>query len=351
MLSIKLAEQIVLQTKEKLHHNINVISMEGVILASKDEERIDAIHEGALQVIETGEAVYLDDNAAKQLQNSKAGVNLPIRFHDQMIGVIGITGDPEQLREIGDLVQLTTEMIVHQVLRENESEWQRKNSEFIFKALIAQAPLDASMQTRIEKLPFLLKGPYEIVLIRLLTEEKQHQFSLQLENILYRRAMLFGQTDMEEYYICMCEQDDTLLRQLQQLQQKFAMAIGVGPTVPTLNELPFAYNGAKKALAHSDERGIKHFQDIEIYTVLKDETSQEAHQYRQKIAMLSPKLLDTLRAFLACNLQLNACAEALDIHRHTLKYRLNQVYTQTGYDPTQFSDAFTLQIALLFARR
>ena len=117
LLSIKLAEQIVLQTKEKLHHNINVISMDGVILASRDQDRIDCIHEGALQVIESGKPIYIDEATAKQLHNSKPGINLPIHFHDQVIGVIGITGDPKNLQEIASLVQLTTEIIVHQFLQ------------------------------------------------------------------------------------------------------------------------------------------------------------------------------------------------------------------------------------------
>ena len=50
MLSIKLAEEIVAQTMLRLHHNINVISPDGVVLASGDKERIDLIHEGAIAV-------------------------------------------------------------------------------------------------------------------------------------------------------------------------------------------------------------------------------------------------------------------------------------------------------------
>lgn len=346
MLSIKLAEQIVLQTKEKLHHNINVISTDGVILASRDQDRIDCIHEGALEVIKSGKPVYIDEATAKQLQNSKPGVNLPIHFHEQLIGVIGITGEPESLREIGSLVQLTTEMIVHQVLSESQSEWQRKNGDFIFKALIDHSPIDADMMERIQKLPFLMKGPYQIILLKP-TIEMHHQLSLQLENLLYRQASLFGQTDLHEYYIFLCGEQMQIMPQLQKLQQKFQLSIGVGPIVHELEQLPFAYTSTKTSLVYSTSNRITYFQDIEIHTVFKNKSTIAVEKFATKLAQLSDKLLQTLEVFFDCNLQLNACANAMQIHRHTLKYRLNQITELTGYNPLNFEDAFTLKVALI----
>ena len=346
MLSIKLAEQIVLQTKEKLHHNINVISMDGVILASRDQDRIDSIHEGALRVIESGKPFYIDKNTAKQLHNSKPGINLPIHFHDQVIGVIGITGDPKNLQEIASLVQLTTEMIVHQVLTESQSEWQRKNGDFIFKALIDHSPIDAEMMERIHKLPFLMSGPYQIILLKP-TTPTSHQLSLQLENMLYRQAALFGQTDLHEYYIFLCGEQTHIMAQLQKLQQKLQLSIGVGPTVQELEELPFAYSSTKTALAYSTPIRLTYFQDIEIHTVFKNKSTIAIQKFVEKLGQLSEKLLKTLEVFFDCNLQLNACADTLQIHRHTLKYRLNQITELTGYNPLNFEDAFTLKVALI----
>lgn len=346
MLSIKLAEQIVLQTKEKLHHNINVISMDGVILASRDQDRIDCIHEGALQVIERGKPVYIDKASAKQLHNSKPGINLPIHFHDQVIGVIGITGNPESLQEIASLVQLTTEMIVHQVLTESQSEWQRKNGDFIFKALIDHSPIDAEMMERIYKLPFLMSGPYQIILLKP-TTLTNHQLSLQLENMLYRQTSLFGQTDLHEYYIFLCGEHTQIMPQLQKLQQKFKLSIGVGPTVHELEQLPFAYVSTKTAIAYSTPNRMTYFQDIEIHTIFKNKSNIAIQKFVAKLAQLPEKLLNTLEIFFAYNLRLNTCADAMQIHRHTLKYRLNQITELTGYNPLNFEDAFTLKVALI----
>lgn len=61
---------------------------------------------------------------------------------------------------------------------------------------------------------------------------------------------------------------------------------------------------------------------------------------------LNDKLLHTLQEYFNCNQQLAICAETLEIHRHTLTYRLNKICEITGYNPSVLQDAITLQIAL-----
>ena len=351
LLSIKLAEQIVSQTEQRLNHNINVISTDGVILASKEKERIDSIHEGAVRVAQTGKVLTITEKDSKKMHNCKPGINLPIHFHDRIIGVIGITGNPDELREIANLVQLTTEMLVHQVLTESKREWQRKNGDFIFKALIDATPIGEEIKERIHKLPFAISGPFQICLIQQISKATYTTLDLQLENILYRKTALFGQTNLNEYYIFLCgesvQHKASIISQLQKLQKKFEIAIAVSPVVTNFDELPYAYKSAEIALSFSSAQQIIDFQHIEMYTLFKHPSSNEVQKFAAKIEALTPKLRDTLTSFFACSLQLNSCAEMLDIHRHTLKYRLNKIYELTGYDPHNFNDAFTLKLAIM----
>jgi carbohydrate diacid regulator len=350
LLSIKLAEEIVHQTMMRLHHNINVISTDGVILASGDKERVDSIHEGAIQVIKTGMPLFIEDPLSEEFYHCKPGINLPIKFHEKIIGVIGITGNPHELQEIANLVQLTTEMIVHQVLTESKSEWQRKNGDLIFKALIDHAPIDDAFKERIEKLSFPLEGPFQIVLVKQMGEAST-MLPRHLENILYRQPALFGQVDLNEYYLFLCghsvKRAKETIQQLAKLQKKFDLSIGVGAIVEELEELPYAFNGAKTAIAFSNEHGhVTYFEDVEVYTLFKNRNSYEIMHFVTKIHSLTEKLTTTLLTFFESNLQLNICAEKLGIHRHTLTYRLNKVYELTGYNPQHFEDAFVLKLAL-----
>ena len=350
LLSIKLAEEIVHQTTMRLHHNINVISTDGVILASGDRERVDSIHEGAIHVVQTGMPLFLDEPLAEGFHHCKPGINMPIKFHDKIIGVIGITGKPHELQEIASLVQLTTEMIVHQVLTESKSEWQRKNGDFIFKALIDRVPIDDAFKERIEKLSFPLKGPFQILLVRQ-SGDASNTLPLHLENILYRQPALFGQIDLNEYYLFLCggtvKRAKEAVQQLKKLQKKFEMSIGVGPVVDELEELPYAFTGAKTALAFSNEhKRATYFEEVEVHTLFKNHDSEEITKFVTKIHGLTEKLIVTLQTFFESNLQLNICADKLGIHRHTLTYRLNKVHQLTGYNPQHFEDAFVLKLAL-----
>lgn len=351
LLSIKLAEEIVHQTTMRLHHNINVISVDGVILASGDKERIDSIHEGAIQVTKTGMPLFIDENLSKEFHNCKPGINLPIKFHEKIIGVIGITGNPNDLQEIANLVQLTTEMIVHQVLTESQSEWHRKNGDFIFKALIDNVPFDSAFNERIQKLPFDLVGPFQILLIKQMRDVTSNTLSLNLENILYRQPTLFGQIYLNEYYLFLfgssVKNSKEIIQQITKLKKKFEIYIGVGPVVNELEELPFAFNGAKTALAFSNEhQQVTYFEEVEVFTLFKNSKSYEINKFLTRIHGLTEKLTVTLLTFFESNLQLNICADKLGIHRHTLTYRLNKVYKITGYNPQNFEDAFVLKLAL-----
>lgn len=358
MLSIKLAEEIVAQTMLRLHHNINVISPNGVILASGDKERIDLIHEGAIEVVSTGMPLLIDEELSIKFQNCKPGINMPIKFHDKIIGVIGITGNPIDLSEIANLVQLTTEMMVHQVLTESESEWQRKNGDFIFKALIEEESNQSIITERIHKLPFPLKEPFQIILLKHIGNHSSNTLSINLENIFYKQPILFGQLELNEYYICLSGDSvknlkDIINKLSTTLRKKLDIYMGIGPAVHSLAELSYAFNGAKAALTFSmDVHCDTYFEEIEVYTLLKDKNDHDVKKFLSKTLFgISDKLLSTLEAFFESDLQINLCADRLQIHRHTLTYRLNKIHELTGYHPQNFKDAFVLKLALMLSKQ
>lgn len=357
MLSIKLAEEIVDQTMLRLHHNINVISPNGVILASGDKERIDLIHEGAIEVVKTGMPLVIDEKLSNEFHNCKPGINMPIKFHDDIIGVIGITGDPNELSEISNLVQLTTEMMVHQVLTESESEWQRKNGDFIFKSLIEDESNLSIISERILKLPFALKEPFQIILLKQEGNHTTNTLSINLENIFYKQPILFGQMELNEYYICLSGDSvknlKPILHQLTKLRRKLEIYMGIGPAVNSLMELSYAFSGAKTALTFSlEERRDTFFEEIEVYTLLKNKNDLDVKKFLSKILLgMSEKMMSTLETFFESNLQINVCADRLKIHRHTLTYRLNKIHELTGYHPQNFKDAFVLKLAIMLSKQ
>ncbi len=110
-LDTKMAQDIVARTMRIIDTNINVMDARGRIIGSGDRERIGELHEGALLVLR-GRVVDIDDAVARHLHGVRRG--LTCRCAEEIVGVIGLTGEPESLRKYGELVCMTAEMMLEQ---------------------------------------------------------------------------------------------------------------------------------------------------------------------------------------------------------------------------------------------
>ena len=110
----KLAQQIVARTMQIIDSNVNVMDARGKIIGSGDEQRLGELHEGALLCISQERVVDIDEGVARHLHGVRPGINLPMRIDGQIVGVIGLTGNPTQLRQYGELVCMTAEMMLEQ---------------------------------------------------------------------------------------------------------------------------------------------------------------------------------------------------------------------------------------------
>lgn len=353
MITYKLAEQIVTQTMLRLHYNINVMNLDGTILASGDKNRIDHIHAATKEIIKTKKPVYIDEHNIHLYPNALPGINLPIFFQNEIVCIIGITGEPSSIEEISKLVQLTAEVIVNQALIQSQSEWQQKMSAHIFSELIEGAEIKGVLKERIEKLPFSLQPPYAVSIIRAKHKTASHRTLIQyLEDFFYMQPVLYGHFQLDEYYILSTQADEMAIEKMihslySYLKKRFDIQVGVGRLVEKLSELPKSYSSAMIAVNEaSSEKDVTFYKDIQIKALFHKE---DANRYSDELLRsLDNKLIMTLRALFEHNLQLNATAEALNIHRHTLTYRIEKIRALSGLNPLQLQDAFKLHIALLF---
>ena len=106
----ELAQQIVDSAKAVIGWNINFIDRHGRIMASTDEKRIGTYHKvGAaaarLRQVQTVHENRPEDGVSK-------GVNYPIIMDRQVLGVIGITGEPEVVSQYGFLLTKICEVFL-----------------------------------------------------------------------------------------------------------------------------------------------------------------------------------------------------------------------------------------------
>lgn len=121
---------------------------------------------------------------------------------------------------------------------------------------------------------------------------------------------------------------------------------------PALNEAGKALQAARLGLIN--DKHLVSYNNLGLYRLIMEikniETLQEI--YAETIAPLidydhrcKGALLQTMKAFLH-HMSIKKAAEALYIHRHTMRYRLEQIENLTGYNPLVPADALQLNLGL-----
>lgn len=106
----KLAQNIVVSMKEIINQELNFIGTNGIIIASTDENRIGESHGGAQKVTETRRDLIIEYEG--QFEGTKKGINIPIFVDLDMVGIIGITGDKEEVEKYGKIIKNMTEILI-----------------------------------------------------------------------------------------------------------------------------------------------------------------------------------------------------------------------------------------------
>lgn len=365
-LSNYLAKKIIAEVQKVLRENLIVVGVDGTIMASTDPSRIGTFHEGAYNVVRTGKKLNIMKEDVKKLKGVKAGVNLPIRFNNEVIGVIGITGIPKEVGPYGDLVRRMTELFIQESYIREQMDWRERSLEAYVLDWLKMNNWSEGMKQRGEILGLQLDVPRRCILIHIQHDENHfeslhpdfwmflHQYFNQLDtnDILVRwgsnRFVVLEEVDSDE------KRTIYNLEKLQKIIQtnyKIGIAIGVGQAVPPENVF-YSYEQAKRALAVAMETSSIVFEsDLRFEMCLQDISEETRNLYLQRT--ISPllkdeELLETLKVYIECNASLKQSAEQLHIHINTLHYRLKRIEEITTLNPKQFKDLVSLYLATLF---
>jgi sugar diacid utilization regulator len=130
---------------------------------------------------------------------------------------------------------------------------------------------------------------------------------------------------------------------------------GLSSVCSGLSELGRGYGEAGRALRHAgDEPAVVGLQDIALLDYLAssaDDTARRlvpagARRLLEADGNRAGTLVETLRAYAACDLNVARAAQRLTVHPNTVHYRLGRVATLTGRDPRRFDDLTELLTAL-----
>lgn len=353
MLTKKIANEIVRETSLRLHRNVNIMNTEGIILSAMDKARIGAIHEGALKVLETKKMLVIHEG--EELKGAQPGINLPIVFQDHIIGVIGITGVPAELEEIGELVKMTTELMIKQAFMDSQMEWQQRTKETVVDQLLKRSPSFTSVQENLGLLGFTLTPPFTSVIVQIAERSAANRTIIQaIEGMLGQQRALVSFINVNRLFIGLNgiegNEADEAIQALQELLKKLDVRFRMAYSLPFhhLHQFNQSYKDCEIALAISGkDKECVSFSHIEVKSLFYQVDADIADRFAHRVLKnFDEAKAETLAAFFANNLNIQQTADALYLHRNTLIYRLKKIVEDTGHDPKNFEDALILQVAL-----
>ncbi|OQU12608.1 sugar diacid recognition domain-containing protein, partial [Vibrio parahaemolyticus] len=129
ILDHSLAQQIVDRTMSIIGHNVNVMNSAGIIIGSGDPKRVGQVHDGAVLALNHGDSLELNEQQCLTLQGVKPGINMLLKLHGDVVGIVGVTGEPEKIRDFAKLVKMTAELTIEQAALVEKFQWDRRHRE------------------------------------------------------------------------------------------------------------------------------------------------------------------------------------------------------------------------------
>jgi carbohydrate diacid regulator len=111
-LSPEMARSFLLKLSEHIERNVNIMDRDGRIIASRDPARQGQYHEAAFRLIQSAGELERIEETDDLPPGVKPGVNLPIRHGTEVIGVVGITGKPQEVLDLAYAVKTSIEAMV-----------------------------------------------------------------------------------------------------------------------------------------------------------------------------------------------------------------------------------------------
>lgn len=376
IITAPLAQMIVDSIMPIVQQNINIMNSAGVIIGSGQKSRISTFHQGAKDVLESGNfiEIYPDDTA--RYPGSLPGLNWPIALGKQIVGVVGISGHPDMVRDTAKLVKMVTELILE---RENLIEEIQANMQLRDQFIeLLLSDKSADNYTQITKMAALLRFDLNhprliaVVDISNMLEDALKQYgtldlvtSRTRENIkqLVEASDLISAKDMVAFserelvilkHFPLTADSETItewsLALIQMLKAEFpgdTLTLGVGSLTSSPLELRFSLSEAlfaQKANTAdaSSATTIFDFNILVSYLVTQPGSLETCQTYKQLKELTCTTLnrkydmKNTINALLKHNLNISATAKALFVHRNTLVFRLEKLKELTGLCPHQF---------------
>lgn len=140
MIEPTLADKFIKRAAQYTPYSINIMDENGIIIASTDPSRKGSFHEAAYHIM------MADDDVVEVIHEDhfpggRTGINMALFLHHKKAGVLGITGEPDDIREASKLLRMSLETIL-EYEEQSRQYYQQQNllTRFTDGLLYSEAP-------------------------------------------------------------------------------------------------------------------------------------------------------------------------------------------------------------------
>lgn len=374
-----LAQAIVDRAMAIIHSNVNVMDHRGVIIASGDPARIGLHHEGALLVLAQGRTVEIDDELASRLHDARPGINLPLYAEGRIVGVVGLSGAPDAIRQYAELLRMAAETMLEQArLMQLLARDVRLREELVLQ-LIGVAAGSPGLDDWARRLGVDLALPRIAVVIEVdagtlevdaaLAEQQRLQTLLTAIDpdhlvasvSLSELVLLMPALDAHGVWSLSVQRNriqalHTRLCEGREVGNEVGIRLALGAYLTGVKGMAQSYRSARTTLQLGRRRqpdaALYCYADLTLPVLLAGlGEGWQAEELRRPLERLAAhdrrgQLRRTLVAWFAHDMKSTATGQALHLHRNTLDYRLARIAQATDLDLSRLEDCLLLYIAL-----
>ena len=350
--------KIVQEISNIIGERVNMMDHEGMIIASTDPARIGTFHAGARRVVEEKLDV-LTIHGNEEYEGARPGLNLPIEFQGDIIGVIGVTGPEKKVGKYGQIIKKMTEILLLDIAMRQEIDVEQRIRARFLNDWIHGLPqeINRQMVESGRQIGIDIQSPRRIMLVSILPRQGPATVALQRridEAEGSVRKILSTLTEPIVFksgsaLVCLMPraEDARMLEAARAVKSRIEtdaaliVCVGIDDAVGSYVHIRAAYQHAQKALrtcVRSPSRDIRLYDSINMEIFSGEIPDLIKLEYIRRIFRNCPPeeiegwiaLLDTYYGFEG---SITQAAQALFIHKNTLQYRLRLLHEKTGYDP------------------
>ncbi len=308
-------------------------------------------------VLANGRVVEIDSQTAKHLKGVAPGINLPLLHDQRLIGVLGISGEPQLLRTYAELVRMTAEMLVSQRHQQAEQQWRRQRCDDLLALLLADSGESPRLVDEAQQLglkPQLPRTPY-------LFELGPGQTAEALAAWLASRYPDSWCVSSAEFSLLWCRpaavpMDNPRLLEKLEASGWNILRVAVGGQADGLAGLRRCYRRVADLLAYGRDvlpqsrlLTLNRYRlPVMLWRHRNDDALDELLNPLRKVLAkdANGQLQATLRSWCEHDGQSQACADALGIHRNSLRYRMERIAELSGVDPLTLDGMLALYLGV-----